>query len=92
MLNIYAACVHLIPALDSLVRHALVVLPCAVQEAMGPGYFMVGAVHMGQIRLALFARNDVYAAVSNVRTSKQATGVAGVATNKVGREMKRTIV
>lgn len=51
---------------------------------MGPGYFMVGAVHMGQIRLALFARNDVYAAVSNVRTSKQATGVAGVATNKVG--------
>jgi hypothetical protein len=50
---------------------------------MGPGYFMVASSHMGQIRLLLFARNDVYAAISDVRTGKQATGVAGVATNKV---------
>ncbi|GIL56823.1 hypothetical protein Vafri_12132 [Volvox africanus] len=55
-----------------------------LKEAVGPGYFMVASAHMGQIRLLLFARNDVYAAISDVRTSKQATGVAGVATNKGG--------
>ncbi|GIL84443.1 hypothetical protein Vretifemale_13061, partial [Volvox reticuliferus] len=55
-----------------------------LKEAVGPGYFMVASTHMGQIRLLLFARNDVYAAISDVRTSKQATGVAGVATNKGG--------
>ncbi|GLI66127.1 hypothetical protein VaNZ11_009857 [Volvox africanus] len=55
-----------------------------LKEAVGPGYFMVASAHMGQIRLLLFARNDVYAAISDVRTAKQATGVAGVATNKGG--------
>ncbi|GLC37179.1 hypothetical protein PLESTM_000551100 [Pleodorina starrii] len=55
-----------------------------LKEAVGPGYFMVASAHMGQIRLLLFARNDVYAAIGDVRTAKQATGVAGVATNKGG--------
>eukprot|EP00198_Chlamydomonas_reinhardtii_P004327 XP_001693663.1 predicted protein [Chlamydomonas reinhardtii] len=36
-----------------------------IKEAVGPGYFKVAGVHMGQIRLLLFARNDIYAAVSD---------------------------
>ncbi|KAG2498410.1 hypothetical protein HYH03_003669 [Edaphochlamys debaryana] len=55
-----------------------------MKDAVGPGYFKVASVHMGQIRLLVFARNDIYAAVSDVRTAKQPTGVAGVATNKGG--------
>ncbi|KXZ51165.1 hypothetical protein GPECTOR_13g652 [Gonium pectorale] len=55
-----------------------------MKDAVGSGYFLVSSVHMGQIRLLLFARNDVYAAISDVRSGKQATGVAGVATNKGG--------
>lgn len=39
---------------------------------------------MGQIRLLLFARNDIYPAISKVERGSQATGVAGVATNKGG--------
>lgn len=35
-------------------------------------------------RLLLFARNDVCAAVNRVEKGSQATGVAGVATNKGG--------
>lgn len=44
----------------------------------------VASIHMGQIRLMVFARNDIYASITSVRTAKQATGVAGVATNKGG--------
>ena len=40
---------------------------------------------MGQIRLLVFARNDICAAISRVDRGVQATGVAGVATNKGGR-------
>ncbi len=39
---------------------------------------------MGQIRLLVFARNDICAAISRVDRGIQATGVAGVATNKGG--------
>ena len=35
-------------------------------------------------RLLLFARNDVFGAVNRVEKGSQATGVAGVATNKGG--------
>jgi hypothetical protein len=34
-----------------------------LKEAMGQSYYMVKSVHMGQIRLLLFARNDIYAAI-----------------------------
>ena len=36
------------------------------------------------LRLLLFARNDVCAAINRVEKGVQATGVAGVATNKGG--------
>ena len=39
---------------------------------------------MGQIRLVVCARNDIYASITDVRTAKQATGIGGVATNKGG--------
>jgi hypothetical protein len=34
-----------------------------LKEAMGGDYYLVKSVHMGQIRLLLFARNDIYAAI-----------------------------
>ena len=55
-----------------------------IKEAMGGSYWMVRSCHMGQIRLLVFARNDVYTAISDVERGSQATGVAGVATNKGG--------
>lgn len=55
-----------------------------IKDSMGPNYSMVKSAHMGQIRLLLFARNDVCAAVNRVEKGVQATGVAGVATNKGG--------
>jgi len=55
-----------------------------VKRAMGDDYWMARSVHMGQIRLLLFARNDMYAAISNIEKAYQATGVGGVATNKGG--------
>ncbi len=51
---------------------------------MGPNYSLVKSAHMGQIRLLVFARNNICAAISRIDRGTQATGVAGVATNKGG--------
>ncbi len=51
----------------------------------------VKSVHMGQMRLTVFVRNDLVAGVTNVTRGSQATGVAGVATNKGGVAVGLTV-
>ncbi len=55
--------------------------PCSTPHPHG---VQVKSVHMGQMRLVVFVRNDMVAGVSEVVRGSQATGVAGVATNKGG--------
>eukprot|EP00798_Chlamydomonas_sp_ICE-L_P013605 gene13605-19478_t len=55
-----------------------------LKDALGPSYWMVKSSHMGQMRLLVFARNDIYPAITRSEKGSQATGVAGVATNKGG--------
>ena len=45
-----------------------------VKAEMGEHYWLVKSVHMGQIRLLVFARNTIYPAISAVRRGSQATG------------------
>jgi hypothetical protein len=55
-----------------------------INDAVGEEYSLVKSAHMGQMRLLVFARNDICAAISHAERGMQATGVAGVATNKGG--------
>ena len=55
-----------------------------INDAVGDEYSLVKSAHMGQMRLLVFARNDICAAISHAERGVQATGVAGVATNKGG--------
>ena len=53
-------------------------------QAQWPDALVVHRLDMATSGLLLFARNDVCAAVNRVEKGVQATGVAGVATNKGG--------
>ncbi|KAK9819837.1 hypothetical protein WJX72_003013 [[Myrmecia] bisecta] len=55
-----------------------------LQAAVGEHYWPVAHVHMGQIRLSLFARVDIFTAITDVQKGTEATGVGHVGTNKGG--------
>lgn len=47
-----------------------------IKDCMGANYSLVKSAHMGQIRLLLFARNDIYAAITRVERGVQVRGRA----------------
>ncbi|KAI8463778.1 MAG: Endonuclease/exonuclease/phosphatase [Monoraphidium minutum] len=55
-----------------------------ISSALGPGYWLVGAQHMFQTRLLVFARMDVIPYIQNVWAHFEATGLGRVGLNKGG--------
>eukprot|EP01023_Acetabularia_acetabulum_P018985 TRINITY_DN19605_c0_g1_i2.p2 TRINITY_DN19605_c0_g1~~TRINITY_DN19605_c0_g1_i2.p2 ORF type:complete len:154 (+),score=15.83 TRINITY_DN19605_c0_g1_i2:366-827(+) len=55
-----------------------------LQLQLGDNYWLIRAGSVGRIRLAVFARRQIYAAISGVVKATKATGVASVGTNKGG--------
>jgi len=55
-----------------------------LSEMLGGSYVPVKHVHMGQIRLSVYVRSDIFPFVKNVHEKHTATGVGGVGTNKGG--------
>ena len=50
----------------------------ALGTALGPGYVAVQSVSLAEMRLSVWAREEVAAAISEVETAKEACGVGGV--------------
>ncbi len=74
-----------LPTLPSPALHLPSPLRC--QAAVGSGYHRVAGVHMGQMRLLVFARNDIAAAVEGVVTAKRPTGVRALSTHRTPRAL-----
>eukprot|EP00210_Caulerpa_lentillifera_P006808 g6507.t1 len=55
-----------------------------LKERFEGDYLLVKSVTMGQIRMLIFAKTELYPTINSVKTATQATGVAGVGQNKGG--------
>lgn len=55
-----------------------------LKEIFEGDYLQVKSVVMGQMRLLLFARTELYPTITSIKTATHATGVAGVGQNKGG--------
>lgn len=65
-----------------------------IKDCMGANYSLVKSAHMGQIRLLLFARNDIYAAITRVERGVQVRrliGGEGGSTVKTARTQRPNI-
>eukprot|EP01063_Lacrimia_lanifica_P019660 TRINITY_DN27119_c0_g1_i1.p1 TRINITY_DN27119_c0_g1~~TRINITY_DN27119_c0_g1_i1.p1 ORF type:complete len:630 (+),score=159.29 TRINITY_DN27119_c0_g1_i1:106-1995(+) len=56
----------------------------AIEAAIGSGYYCVQRQSLGSIHIWVYAKAELREAITNVQSTREATGVAGVGANKGG--------